>query len=98
MFRPPDFLWKCSECGQEIPGSYSETGFEQPIMKCPSPNCTGFLQKVFEKKGGPVEPHPFKKYLGHTEQIEYPYVLEPLDPETAKALEKFTEANRKAVK
>jgi hypothetical protein len=62
MIQPPDFIWKCQNCGKEFSGSYSETGFEQPIIRCPDPNCDGFLEKVFEKKGEPFPENSFKKY------------------------------------
>jgi hypothetical protein len=64
MLRPPDFLWVCTKCGNQIEG-YDDLPFEinsSPPPICPDPKCEGFMEKTMEKKDGPFPENPFKKY------------------------------------
>jgi hypothetical protein len=62
MLQPPDFTWRCPKCGYEVEGSYSETGFESPALKCPKKNCNSYMQKHEIKKRSPYPENLFKKY------------------------------------
>ena len=58
MLQPPNCIWKCEKCNEEISGYLNDN--QQP-PKCPK--CGEHMkEKPFVRRGPYSDEHPWKKY------------------------------------